>query len=83
MCGPELQHLIQGPEPVKPASITAIIITRDNKFTAFCDTGAFREGSCNLEQSENCPHKKSVCCLVCELIDGGCDTLCDRINPDT
>jgi hypothetical protein len=63
--------------------VVSITLTRDNKFTAFCDTGAFWEGDCNLEQSKYCPHNKSVCCLVCdELIDGSCDTYCIRVDPD-
>ena len=66
------------PEP----AITAITITRDDKFTAFCDTRAFNEGNCNLGMSEYCPHDKIVCCIVCELIGCGCDILCERINPD-
>ena len=66
--------------------ITGIIITRDHKYTAYCDTGAFKEGMCKIwpEKPEfNCPtRKKDVCCIVCELLDNGCDTCCERINPD-
>lgn len=64
--------------------ITAITLKRDGKLTAYCDTGAFREGKCQLtiERREDCPNGKDICCLVCDLVDSGCDTLCDRINPD-
>ena len=67
-------------------NVTAITLTRDNKFTAFCDTGAFKEGKCQIwpEKPEfNCPAlKKDVCCIVCELLDNGCEIHCERINPD-
>lgn len=70
---------------VKTSNITGIVLTRDNKFTAFCDTGVFQEGKCQftIEQPEDCPHGKDICCLLCELFESeSCDRCCDRINPD-
>jgi len=65
--------------------ITAITITRNEKYTAFCDTGVFVEGKCRIWPDKpdfNCPaFKKDVCCIVCGMLES-CDHPCERINPD-
>lgn len=74
--------------------ITGITIARnssnksfapDGDYIAFCDTGVFKEGKCEIDPARpdfNCPiHKKDVCCIVCELLEK-CEEFCERINPD-
>ncbi|TEB13410.1 hypothetical protein [Pelotomaculum propionicicum] len=62
-------------------SITAITLERDRKYTAFCDTLAFKEGKCEMDARDKCPQKKDICCIICAQLEE-CDQQCNLINPD-
>lgn len=75
-------------------AINAIKITMERgnkqngmkKAVAYCDTGAFNEGFCNLAADTpippgSCLLGRSICCIVCNKIFD-CKYLCPRIDRE-
>lgn len=64
--------------------LKAVRISRDVEFTAFCDTGIFHDGKCQIAPRDpnfHCKtHKKDICCIVCELLGKECVSFCERIK---
>ncbi len=50
------------------------------KAVAYCDTGAFKDGSCYVDK-QPFPCRRDICCVICDEIFI-CEDVCARVQKE-